>query len=138
MIASDVMAEDPKWVEENETVGEAVRVLDEGAVRHVPVLRDGVVVGIVSDRDLRSALPPPDALRKTPMALLAWLDVPLSDVMTQPVTTVEPDRDLGDVVDRMLEERIGAVVVVDPDSDKLVGIISYVDILHAVRDLVRW
>ncbi len=137
MIASDVMAEDPRWVDEVASIGEAARILDEAGVRHLPVLRDGVVVGIVSDRDLRSALPI-RALKEDPMALMAWLDTPVFDVMSQPVTTVEPDRDLRDVVDRILDQHIGAVVVVDPESDKLVGLISYVDILRTVREMVRW
>ncbi len=137
MIASDVMAEDPRWVDEVASIGEAARILDEAGVRHLPVLRDGVVVGIVSDRDLRSALPI-RALKEDPMASMAWLDTPVFDVMSQPVTTVEPDRDLRDVVDRILDQHIGAVVVVDPESDKLVGLISYVDILRTVREMVRW
>ncbi len=134
MIALDVMAEDPRWVEENATVGEAVRILDDVAVRHLPVLRDGVVVGIVSDRDLRSALPPVATLEADPVSLLSWLDTAVAEIMTQPVTTVEPDRDVLDVVDRLLEEHIGAVLVVDPDSNRLAGVISYVDILRALRD----
>lgn len=136
MLVANVMSEDPFWVDEEATVGEAARKLDEAAVRHLPVLRDGVVVGIVSDRDLRSVLAPLDALTRHTPEVTARLQTPIKEVMTTRVAAVEPDRDLRDVVDKMLEYQIGAVVVIDPGSWKLVGIVSYVDVLRAVRDLV--
>jgi CBS domain-containing protein len=56
--------------------------------------------------------------------------------MTEKVATIDPDRDLRDAVDAMLELQVGAIVVVDVPSSKLVGIVTYVDVLRAVRDLV--
>jgi acetoin utilization protein AcuB len=49
--------------------------------------------------------------------------------MSSDVVTVDPEDDVHDVIDRMLENKIGAVPVVDADQT-LVGIISYVDVLR--------
>ena len=59
---------------------------------------------------------------------------PISKFMNTAVLSVEPEDELRDVVDLMLENKIGAVPVVEPDSLKLVGIVSYIDVLSAVRD----
>lgn len=134
MRVGDVMTEDPIWVEATATLGEAARKLDETAVRHLPVLREGVVVGIVSDRDLRSALPDLGELARDPDRFAERLDTRVGEVMTTKVDMVDPDRDLRDVVDEMLEHHVGAVVVADPESSKLVGIVSYVDVLRVMRD----
>jgi acetoin utilization protein AcuB len=51
-----IMTEDPAWVDESTSLGEAVCKLDESRVRHLPVLRDGSVVGMLSERDVREEL----------------------------------------------------------------------------------
>ena len=48
--------------------------------------------------------------------------------------SVGPESDLPELINIMLEQKIGAVPVVDELSDKLVGIVSYVDVLMAARD----
>jgi CBS domain-containing protein len=62
------------------------------------------------------------------------LDEPVTSVMSEVPVMVTPDTDLKDVADRMIERHIGAVVVVDPGSTRLVGIVSYVDVLRVVRE----
>jgi acetoin utilization protein AcuB len=52
------------------------------------------------------------------------------------VVTVNPESDVAEVIDLMIEHKIGAVPVVEADSTRLVGIVSYVDALRAARDLV--
>jgi acetoin utilization protein AcuB len=119
-----VMTEDPIWVDFRATTAEAARKLSEKHVHHLPVLREGVVIGVVSDRDLRSV----------PVHGLDSSDLPVTSVMSDHPVMVTPDTDLKDVADRMIEGHIGAVVVVDPESTRLVGIVSYVDVLRVVRE----
>ena len=134
MRVSTVMLEDPLWVDVNATLGEVTRRLEESSIRHLPVLRDGVVVGIVSDRDLRSFLPSVETLLGDPAKAVGALDMPVEEAMTTKVVSVQPDRDLKDAVDLMLDQHVGAVVVTDPGTGRLVGIVSYVDVLRAMRD----
>jgi CBS domain-containing protein len=54
----------------------------------------------------------------------------------KPDLSVDPEPDLGDVVDLMIESKVGAIPVVLPDTREIVGIASYVDVLRAVQDLV--
>ena len=54
--------------------------------------------------------------------------------MSADVVKVYPETDLGEVIDRMLDEKVGAVPVVDADTGDLLGIVSYVDVLRALRD----
>jgi acetoin utilization protein AcuB len=54
--------------------------------------------------------------------------------MSSDVICVEPETDLSDVVALLLEHKIGAIPVVDPDTRAVVGIVSYIDVLRAVQD----
>jgi CBS domain-containing protein len=128
MIAADIMTNDPRTVRADDSIGEAYEVLRELDVRHVPVVNnDGDLVGILSDRDLagrsRESLPSSTAR--------------VADVMSGAVVAVDPQAELREVIDRLLENHISAVPVVDGES-KVVGIVSYVDVLrsfdHAVAD----
>jgi len=136
MLAAEVMTEDPLWVEPQTTTGEAVRMLVESGVRHLPVLENGVVVGMLSDRDLRSGtsslLGPPNWSRE----LSKYLSDPIASLMSRPVKSVTPESDLKDAVELMLRDHVGAVPVVDAESNRLVGIISYFDVLRAMSDLL--
>jgi len=131
--AEEVMTKDAVSVDETATLGEALETLSELQVRHLPVVRDGEVVGMISDRDLR------DVDLKTVQdfagleSAMARLGRPVSSLMTGSVVSVGPEAEIGEVIDLMLEERVGAVPVVDDDSGDLVGIVSYVDVLRALR-----
>lgn len=136
MLAADVMTEDPLWVEVHATLGDAVRKLLEAGVRHLPVLEKGVVVGMLSDRDLRSGSSSLLRADDWPGELSKYLGEPVKSLMSEPVQAVMPDSDLKDAVDLMLRAHVGAVPVVDPESNRLVGIISYLDVLRAMSDLL--
>jgi acetoin utilization protein AcuB len=56
--------------------------------------------------------------------------------MRADVIFVEAEADLGEVVDLMLESKVGAIPVVRPETREVVGIVSYIDVLRGVRDLV--
>src|SRR5262245_43266798 len=112
MIAEDIMTRGPVTVTETVSVGEALSVLGERGIRHLPVVRGGDVVGILSDRDFTSLgismvndLASVDNLR-------ARLALPVAKLMTGGVLTVERDTDVGEIVELMLEEKLSAVPVV--------------------------
>ena len=90
MRVDEVMSEDPVWVDEQANLGEAARKMVEAGVHHLPVLRAGVLVGILSDRDVRGV--PAGALDVgvvTPA--LSSADAPITDVMSREVASVTPD-----------------------------------------------
>jgi acetoin utilization protein AcuB len=53
------------------------------------------------------------------------------------VICVEPETALGDVVELLLEHKVGALPVVRPDTREVIGIVSYIDVLRALRDRIE-
>jgi acetoin utilization protein AcuB len=136
MVVSEIMSANPFSVMTNESIGRVLKKFAEADVRHLPVLDDGELVGIVSDRDLRSFHPNALMELEHPQEIRRLLAQPISTVMSSDVVSVDPETEISEVIDIMLEQKIGAVPVVDTDTDKLVGIISYMDVIRAARDLL--
>ncbi len=134
MNAQDVMSDNPNTIREDASIGEAVEVLVAAEFRHLPVVRGTELVGMLSDRDVRSLVTPRLMDVGALEELKARYDDPVAELMNQDVVKVYPETDLGEVIDRMLEEKVGALPVVDADTGDLVGIVSYVDVLRALRD----
>lgn len=132
MNAADLMTENPRTIRPTDPVSEAIDALQSMEIRHLPVVDDeGNLVGMLSDRDLgplmRSFTEGADAERM----ILPLSQRRVVDFMSADVVSVDPDADVADVIETMLEQRIGAVPVVDGEGD-VVGIISYVDVLRAL------
>jgi acetoin utilization protein AcuB len=135
MQAEDIMTEPVTFIAPNQPVSEALEVLAGIEARHLPVLEEGELVGMLSDRDLRSlGLYDFRDLRGLER-LEALIRTPVSRVMSAGVQAVERSTDVREVVERMLDEKVGALPVVDPHTREVVGIISYVDVLRVASDL---
>jgi acetoin utilization protein AcuB len=128
------MTPNPVFATPDATVAEVWDLMRERAIRHVPVLDGGALVGMLSDRDLAhfdmAHLLTVEGAEK----LRYELGIPVVKVMSADVVTVGPDAELGEIVDLLIEHRVGAVPVVKPESGELIGIVSYVDVLAALRD----
>ncbi len=99
-------------------------------VRHLPVV-DGLmrVRGIVSDRDVRRTTGQ-TLLEMPPRERSAYVQrLKVEDAMTAEPRTIREDEPLGNAVRALVEDRFGALPVVD-EQDRLVGILSYVDLLR--------
>ncbi len=107
--------------------------MQECRVRHMPVLDDsGVLVGIVSERDLRR----PDFVDHDPNVVHYFaLDntTKVEKAMTADPITVRPDDSVKEALGWFIKRRFGAVPVVDGDM-RLVGILSAIDLLKAFQD----
>ena len=132
MIAADVMTENPRTIRSTDPISEALDALQSLEIRHLPVVDDeNNLIGMMSDCDLG-----PLMRTFTEGAEAERLIVPLSrrrvvDYMSADVVSVDADADMNEVIETMLEQRIGAVPVVDGEGN-VIGIISYVDILRSV------
>lgn len=123
------------------TVREALRLLEDSDIRHLPVVNDGHLIGIVSDRDLREYRVPllleidhfDEAGRDRANDLL---DTRVADVMAADVVSVDNTESITSVLDAMIEYKVGAVPVIDPESEDLVGIVSYIDVLRYARSVL--
>lgn len=129
LMTSTVVTATPK-----DTVRRALRLLEDGDIRHLPIVEGKKLVGLVSDRDLREYRLPLVEEIEDPDYADDLLDTPLSEVMSGDIICLETGESLATAVDLMIEYGIGAIPVVDPDTTELLGILSYVDVLKAVRD----
>jgi CBS domain-containing protein len=136
VFVNQVMTSELRTLRRGSSVRLALQMLVVGDVRHLPVVEDGRVVGIVSERDLRPMLP--GVFEKVERAddVERRLSQPISNVMRTDVLVVNPETDLADAVDMMVENRIGAVPVVERETSELVGMLSYVDVLKVARALL--
>jgi acetoin utilization protein AcuB len=129
MLAREIMTVDPMVVEANESIGYARAKLREAEVRHLPVVDRGLLVGIISDRDIPVFDPDSPLLLESRYALIQ----PASSIMTRNLVLGHPETELTEVIDLMIERKIGALPIVAPDTGKLLGIVTYVDVLRAAR-----
>jgi len=113
---------------QGDTLDIADGIMCMGRIRHLPVLEQGEVVGVVSQRDLfRSALGAALAFGIVhPQELMRSLEV--RDVMSAPAVTVQPDASVQDAARTMAEKKIGCLPVVA--RGRLVGILTEHDVLR--------
>jgi CBS domain-containing protein len=123
----DVMSPDPLTVSPSDTVGAADELMYENHYRQLPVVNGKEVIGIITDRDIRSFLG--QYLISSPRAREAALNAKVEEIMTREPVTVSPEDDLEAAIELLLNEKFGAVPVVDP-AEGLVGIVSYLDLLR--------
>lgn len=120
------MTTSPHTVGTDQTLAHAHAVLREHKIRHLPVLRGGDLVGMLTDRDL--------ALIET----LKDVDpskVLVEDAMSTGVYTVSPEAPLDEVVSEMATKKYGSAVVVH--GNRVVGIFTNVDVCKAFSELLN-
>jgi CBS domain-containing membrane protein len=128
-LVSDLMSSDVVTLEEHESLSIADRVMSLGRIRHMPVVSDGRLVGLISQRDLlHNALS--DALGMKNSGKISVLDsIKVSDCMTRDLQTCEPTTTLAEAAEIILKHKYGCLPVVDGDT--LVGILTEADFVAA-------
>lgn len=130
MLVRDRMRQDPITVGPDASLAHALHLTRTHHIRHLPVVLPGdEITGILSDRDIRLAMPSPltvpdpertEFLERTPVAA----------VMTREVVTTTPYSTVEDAAKTLYRHRIGSLPVVDPHG-RLEGLLSETDILYA-------
>ena len=125
---SELMTPNLITITHNQTVGKAMELMARYDIRRLPVIKDGKLVGIISDRDLRQMGGRPSfQLRKTDQDE-AYLELPVEEAMTLNVITIPLHNTLEDAIKLMLKNKISGLPVVNRDG-ALVGILSDQDVL---------
>lgn len=136
MTAHDLMTPNPSTVTPQASVAEAwdlMRVLD---VRHIPVVENEALVGMLSDRDLGNFDVARLLTEEGAGGLRRWLARPVIQFMSTDVIAAEPEAEVSDLITLFLEHKIGAIPIVLPDSRRIVGIVSYIDVLRVLQDML--
>ncbi len=117
-------------VEVYDSIGLARRLIAKHRVNQLPVLDDGKLVGIVTDRDIRDAYPTSMVIDRAKEIDQFAATYTVEEVMSYNVFTVRPTTPLLSAVKLLRRHRIGSLPVVD--KGKLVGIITRSDVLDFV------
>jgi len=134
------MTPNPVTVDEGTSVPEAAELMKQKHVRRFPVTRDGQLIGIITDRDLRSAAPSQvisfDAQERQLMPELHSLlsGMKIREVMSSHVITIGLEKTIVTAALLMLEHRVSGLPVVDSEG-RLSGIITEADIFKVLVDL---
>jgi len=134
MRVRDVMTPDPITISPNHSIGTALARMRQGGFRRLPVVENGKLVGIITDRDLRLAMNSPYVMRE------GWYDSYLMEhlevrsCMTPDTLTVDADEALLDAVRLMRKHKFGGLPVLD--EDKLVGILTETDLFDYLERLL--
>jgi acetoin utilization protein AcuB len=130
LLVKDSMAHDLATLSPDETAATALAVCRERRIRHLPILREGRLVGIVSDRDLRSSTPALGDLDRA----AALQKVQVEDVMARVVVTADPEDPIEQAANTMRERKIGCLPVLE--GEELVGMLTASDVMEALVYLV--
>ncbi len=130
LLVRDSMTRDVVTLSPQTTAAEALALCREKGIRPLPVMEEGRLVGMVSDRDLRSATP---ALGD-PARAEALQKIRVWGVMARDVLTAHPEDPIEQAANTMREKKIGCLPVVE--ADELVGILTSSDVMAALVYLI--
>jgi acetoin utilization protein AcuB len=129
------MTRDVITVAPHEKITDAFELMQRRGIRHLPVIEDGELKGLVTDRDIRLALiPSPLSTPEDRMYHLGALER-VDEIMTTDLITVAPATTIEEAAKLMAKYKIGAVPVVG--REKLVGILTETDILCVFIEMLE-
>ena len=121
-LVRDIMVRDVITIEHNKTAKDVALLLAEKGISSLVVVKDGVPIGLVTERDLA---------RKVSTTDKKSSEVLLSEIMSANFRWVEPMTPIEDAVQKMLNKNIRRLLVLD--NNKLVGIITETDLAKYLR-----
>ena len=130
MLIEGIMETTVVSIESATTIATAIQLIRELNIRHLPIVDNGKLVGIVSDRDLRDASP--SILQHGDGNIL--INTAVSSIMKTKVITIHPLDFFDEAVRLFYEHKIGCLPVVS--NGKLVGIVSEIKVLNHLVSLL--
>jgi len=129
----DIMTSEVTILGRNDSLQLARDIITLGRIRHFPVVDDGKVVGVVSQRDLyRASLG--SVMKYGEKAQRAFLEgIAVKEVMSDPPITIAPHASVQEAARLMMEKKIGCLPVLE--GSKLVGIVTESDMLKLVAEM---
>lgn len=128
MTARDLMTRQPEAASPDETVLQARDRFRGGGFHHLPVVRDGRLVGLVSDRDVLRAAGPSLGTHEWDADGGLGIDRTLGEIMSPDPLTADPLMSVEEVADTMLRHGVSSLPVVE--EGRLVGIVTSADVLR--------
>ncbi len=117
MQISEVMTANPQVAKPSDTIAEVARRMNDIDTGAIPVVEDGRILGIITDRDI--------VLRV--VGEQRSFDTRVDEVMTTEVQTCRDDASIADVIFQMTDKQVRRILIVD-GGDRLTGIVSLGDV----------
>lgn len=136
MKVADLMSTDLVTLTEDETLAHAQRCMARGRIRHLPVVRDGRLTGLITHRDLLAASFSIFAEVERNEQRRIFDTVRVVEAMHRDVVTVSPDLGVSQAASILLENKYGCLPVVDGQG-VLVGIVTEADFLRLTVRLLK-
>lgn len=133
MFVADWMTREVVTVEPEASVAHAMHLMRDRGIKHLPVLKDGRLIGVLSDRDIRAYCPSKATALDVYEINYLLAKASVKDAMGRRLTTTAPDSPVEGAALMMLEGNIGCLPVLE--GERLVGIISDRDIFRALVDI---
>lgn len=132
----EIMTADVTTLDHEAKLLDAALLMRSSGFRHLPVVKEGQLVGVISDRDVQRASPSMFSKISPEEYNQLFETTPITKVMARDPTSVSPDTTVQEVAQLMFEHKFGSVPVVDAEHH-LVGIVTTTDLLRILNDLLR-
>ncbi len=128
---ADFMTRNPITIDATATIMEAIHLMQEREVRRLPVMRDGRLTGIITDRMLKDYAPGKATPLDTWQVHYLLSKTPVTEVMNASPHTIAPEADITDAANVIRDNKLYGLCVVDDRGD-LVGILTIKDLIDAL------
>jgi acetoin utilization protein AcuB len=134
MLVKNWMSKEIVTVDVDDSMQNAIYILQEQNIKILPVMDGGNLVGIISDRDLKKASPSDATTLDMHELLFLISKIKVRNLMKKPVYIAKPDDTVEEAAALLLEKKISGLPVVD-ENNRLVGIITRSDIFRVLISL---
>ncbi|MDF2929755.1 CBS and ACT domain-containing protein [Anaerospora sp.] len=135
MFVSNRMTANPFTLTANATVADASETMRTHKFRRLPIVENGKLVGIITDRDLREVSPSPATTLSIFELNYLLAKMMVKDIMKKDVLTIQANSTIEEAALLMYKNKIGGLVVVD-DQDSVIGVITETDIFKTFVDVM--
>lgn len=130
MLVKEIMTQNVITISPSTNIFEALTLISQHRIRHLPIIHDDKLVGIVSDRDLRDVKP--STLESENMDFLKAIKV--EQIMKTNVITAHPLDSVDEAAALLYRNRIGSLPVIN--GGKIAGIVTHSDLIRALVELM--
>lgn len=130
MLVKDWMTKNPVTITDDTSMMKAIHLMKQHRFRRLPVMHDGELVGVVTDRDLKEASPSKATTLDVHELYYLLAELQVKDIMTRNPITVREDDTVEHAAQLMLEHTISGLPVVNAEG-RLTGIITQSDVFRA-------
>ncbi|MEF3255445.1 MAG: CBS and ACT domain-containing protein [Deferribacterales bacterium] len=127
MLIKDWMTTEVITIEPTDTILDALHLMKENRIRRLPVVKDGKLVGIITEKDIKTFSPSKASTLDIYEMHNVLADTTVETVMSKKVISVSPDDPIEKAALILRDKRIGGLPVVD-DKGKLLGLITAIDV----------